>query len=347
MHVRDLASAMRDRGHDVLVVGGGTGTLSRQLERRGIAFHAIEELHRPIRPAADLVAYRRLRAALRGFGPDLVSTHSTKAGLLGRRAARTLGIPTLFTAHGWGFAPGEDRPYRRLLVTFERRAAVWSRRIITVSEFDRELALENGICEEERIITIRNGVADVGPELMSDPRRSPPRLAMIARFVPQKGHAALLNALARLTHLSWELVLVGDGPGLAEAERLCEKHHIADRSRFLGRRPDVAEIITEAQILALTSHREGLPRSVLEGMRAGLPVIASRVGGVPEAVVDGETGFTVAPSDPETLIRRLESLIRDPSARANMGARAREVYEERFTLERMVRESVAVYAQTS
>ena len=166
---------------------------------------------------------------------------------------------------------------------------------------------------------------------------------MVARMAWQKDHATLLRALAPLKELDWQLELVGDGPLLSSIEALAASLGIASRVRFAGFRSDVAERLADGQIFVLTSNWEGFPRSVLEAMRAGLPVIASDVGGVRESVRDGETGFVVPPGNVDVLRDRLRVLIASPLQRRRMGEAGRALYEKRFSFERLAAETSAVY----
>jgi glycosyltransferase involved in cell wall biosynthesis len=166
---------------------------------------------------------------------------------------------------------------------------------------------------------------------------------MVARFEEPKDHRTLFQALARLRHMAWQLDLIGDGPLLGEAESQAAALGISDRVRFWGSRRDVAERLADSQVFLLLSEREGFPLSILEAMRAGLPVVASAVGGIPEAVEDGVTGFLIPARDPETLRDRVERLLADPALRRRLGADGRKRYEREFTLNHSFSKTLAVY----
>lgn len=249
----------------------------------------------------------------------------------------------VFTAHGWAFTEGVPERERRLYACAERLVAPLADRIITVSDHDRELALAHRVAAPERLVTIHNGVPDVPSSLFARPSEGPPRLAMVARFEPQKDHFTLLDALAGLIDVSWELELIGDGPWRKAVEKRVEDLSLVRRVRFLGARKDVAQLLARAQVVVLSSKWEGLPRTILEAMRAGLPVVASDVGGVREAVADGETGFLVPRGDVAVLRDRLLRLIQSPQLRVRMGQAGRSRYERHFTFERMFDETMSVY----
>jgi glycosyltransferase involved in cell wall biosynthesis len=303
----------------------------------------LRHLTAPIRPWQDIQALGEIRRALAEVKPELLAAHSSKAGLLGRLVARSLRIPVVFTVHGWAFTPGvpgsRAAVYRRL----ERMAGPLASRLITVSEFDRRLALEARIAEPDRIVTVHNGMPDVSAGLRADPSRTPPRIVMVARFEPQKDHATLIRALGGLRDLAWELDLIGDGPGMPAMQALAGQLGVADRIRFLGQRMDVHRLLADAQLAVLITNWEGLPLSILEAMRAGLPVVASDVGGISETIRDGQTGYVVARGAVAQVRDRLRRLLSDPSLRKSFGAAGRASYERQFTLEHCVSRTLGVY----
>lgn len=343
IHVRDLSAALRARGLDALVLAGGDGALADQLRERGVPFHRLRSLSRSVGPLQAVRAVFEIRRLLRELRPDLVSTHSTAAGLLGRIAARTLGMPVLFTAHGWGFTDGRPWSQRIPFWLVEWAAAPLSARIITVCESDLRAATRSHLTRQSRLVAIPNAMPDVGESLRAAPGESPPRVVMVARLTRWKDHPTLLRALAGLGELQWELELIGDGPRRGELDVLATSLGIASRVRFAGFCSDVPIRLAGAQIFVLATKWEGFPRSILEAMRAGLPVITSEVGGVRESVRDGDTGFVVPSGDVAALRDRLRILLAGPEQRVRMGKAGRSWYEERFSLERLVAQTTAVY----
>ncbi len=343
IHVRDLCTALRALGHEAVVLAGANGVLAEELRERGVPFQTVRHLTRPVRPLRDLRAIWELRRALRGIRPDIISAHSSKAGILGRIAGRWLGIPTLLTAHGWAFAEGQPRLRRWIYGTMERVATPLSARIITVCESDRELAIRSRVAGHDRLVTIPNAVTDVDERLRAQPAESPPLLLMIARFDQQKDHQTLFRALSGLLDLDWRLDLIGNGPLRRSVEALSGSMGMAARVSFLGLRRDVPQRLARSQAFVLISNWEGFPRSILEAMRGGLPVVASDVGGVRESVVDGETGFVIGRGDADCLRDRLRTLISNGDLRARMGVAGRARYAGLFTFRRLVERTVALY----
>lgn len=343
VHVRDLSCALLDEGYAVTVLTGGEGPFTEDLAKRKIPYRSLKHLVRSICPLYDWAGLHEIQTILASLQPDLVSTHSSKAGLLGRVAAHRLGIPVLFTAHGWSFTNGVPALRAICYRYIEQMTSPFTDRIITVSENDRQLALRYHLASPETVVTIHNGMPDIPSHLHADPEFQPSRLIMVARFEEQKDHTTLFSALARIQDRRWELNLIGDGPLQQHYRQLAGRLGLAQRIRFLGRRSDVAEWLAASQLFVLSTNWEGFPRSILEAMRAGLPVVTSDVGGSREAVRDGETGYLVPRRNVDMLCDRLTRLIDDPRRRKQMGQAARAFYLSHFTFARMLDDNLRIY----
>jgi glycosyltransferase involved in cell wall biosynthesis len=345
IHVRDLAAALRAQGHAPTVITSGSGQFIEDLRARSIPVIILKHLLAPMRPIQDLRALQELLAVLKELRPDLLTAHGAKVGILGRVAARSLHIPLIVTVHGWACAPGTPRLQAAVSRRLERLIGPLATKLITVSEFDRRFGVESRLVHAHRVVTVHNGMPDVPPALRAKPGELPPRLIMVARFEPQKDHVTLLRALGGIRDSRWELDLIGDGPLRSQAERLADELGIKDQVHFRGQRKDVAELLAQAQISLLITNWEGFPLSILESMRAGLPVVASAVGGVEESVRDQETGYLVPQGNADVLRNRIERLLTDPDLRIRLGANGRRSYEQHFTLDRMVANTLAVYRE--
>jgi glycosyltransferase involved in cell wall biosynthesis len=218
---------------------------------------------------------------------------------------------------------------------------MYSSAIVNVSEANRTLALRHGISTPERQVTIWNGIPD-SPHRAKPGESGTPSIIMVGRFAEQKDQRLLLRAFADL-NCPAKLQFAGDGPSRASVVSEVSQLGLMDRVEFLGQRFDVAGLLERAHIFALATKWEGFPLSILEAMRAGLPVIASNVGGVPEAVTDGKTGFIVEPSNVNMLHDRLQELVASPALRQKMGQEGRKRYESLFTLEPMLQKTLTVY----
>lgn len=341
VHIRDLAQSLLVRGHKVLVVTGASGPLNTSLNSLRIQSVACNSLQKSINPMKDAQALSFLLETIRQFKPDLVTTHSSKAGILGRLACKATNIPCVFTAHGWSFTQGVPQPSRTIYQILERLIEPLTNKIICVSEYDRAIGINAGM-NPNRIFTIYNGMADISDRDRANPSLgNPVSLVMVARFDRQKDHETLIEAFQYIPNAFLELV--GDGPKLEEIKALVEQKSLADRVKFWGYRDNIAEIIAQSQIFTLVSHWEGFPYTIIEAMRAGLPVVASDVGGVAEAVIDGTTGYCVPRGDSELLRERLSKLVADANLRSEMGTKGRQRYESNFTFKQMFEQTFDVY----
>lgn len=340
VHVKDLAVALQQDKHKVIVLTGREGIYNQDLKQAGIESTSCISLSNKINPFADGKSLRHILYIIKLFNPDLIATHSSKAGVLGRIASKIAKVPCTFTAHGWAFTPGIAQPSRAVYKLLEKLVAPLTDKIICVSEYDRQIAIEAGI-HPQKLVTVHNGMKDIAPEFNSDPdRANPVKVAMVARFDKQKDHATLIKAFRGLNA---ELILVGDGINLTQTRQQVKELGMEGKVRFLGFRQDIEKILAEVHILALISNWEGLPCTIIEAMRAGLPVVASDVGGVKEIVFEAETGYVIPRGDVSTLHQKLSYLIDNKQVRIDMGRLARQKYESQLTFKHMYDKTISTY----
>lgn len=342
VHVRDLAVWMKGQGHEVTVISGASGVVSDDLQSHGILCYEIPDMGREISPVNDIKSILAVRKLLTTLKPDLVTCHSSKAGVIGRISAALSKTPCLFTAHNWTFGRGVSWKKRPFYWAFEWICARFCDHIITVSEFGKSQALKALIATSSKITAIQNGMPDIA--ITSKPAyQGPVRLMMVARIGWPKDHDGLLKALSLCRDLNWTLSFVGGGTDTklkSHAQRL----GLSERVHFLGQRGDVSTLLHQnCDIFILTSAWEGFPLSILEAMRASLPVIASRVGGVSESVHDGVTGYTIDYGDSATLAQKLRDLIINPYKRETMGQNGRELFMRQFTFDNMAIRTLQIY----
>lgn len=341
-HVLDLLHGLH-RKCRLHLVTGETGPLTEAAGALGVEVHVVPTLVQPMDPPKDLRAVFALVGLLKRIKPDLVHAHTSKAGFHARLAAWLCGVPSVFTAHTWCFAEGTARMWKLVGTPLEKAAARVCHKIIAVSEANRQLALDQGL-PANKIVTIHNGIPD-------SPERARPggdsgvvKILMVARFVRQKDHATLLRALPELNGRA-EVLFAGGGPLRQEMEELARELGVAQHVRFLGDRHDIPDLLASSHIFALPTNWEGFPISILEGMRAGLPIIASDVGGVSEAVKDGVTGFTVPAGRPREFAQKLSILAGSAQLRQDFGRAARLSYERNFTRQLMLDRTILVYSE--
>ena len=340
-HVLDLLGGLDGRWR-VTVACPEQSELWQGLDARPeVERHPIAAVRRPSLADAGSLA-RILRLARRA---DVIHGHSSKAGFLARLAARLTGRTArcVFTPHGWSWW-AFDGSRARLYRVLERRAARWCRAILTVSEYERDAGLAQGVGRPEQYRVVRNGVS---LDRFALPRQPlPGRVIMVGRLAAPKRHDIAVRAVALLRQRMPEATLdvVGDGPLRESVEALIASLGAGDAVRLLGQRGDVPQLLAQASCLLLASDYEGCPLTVLEGMAAGLPVVATRFGGLAELVDDGRTGCIVDPS-PAAVAAALGDVLGDPARAAAMGDAARAEAQARFGRERMVAEIEAVYAE--
>jgi len=348
----------RERFRCELLTGpqtGPEGELHTETRARGVTMHVEASLVRELHAVKDPLALLRLVLFLRRQRFDIVHTNCSKAGILGRIAARIAGVPVVVhTAHGWAFTPGQPRPVFWLYVWLERLCARWCRALVVVAQPDAEKGLSLGIGRPDQYVLVRSGIEIDAYRAAPCTRLEARRLAgvpegafvvgAVGRLSPQKAPLDLLAAFEDVARARGDahLVLVGDGPLRAEVEARVARANLVDRVHLLGLRRDVPELLRAFDVLALASRWEGLPRVFPQAMAAGLPIVATRVDGAVEAVVDGETGWLVDVGDRAGLAARLLELAQDPERARRMGEAGLARVEE-FSATRMVHRLEELY----
>ncbi|MGH1472167.1 MAG: glycosyltransferase family 4 protein [Cellvibrionaceae bacterium] len=346
VHLRDLSERLKGFGHSNIIIAGGSGAFFDSLSVMGISHIPLKYLVRPISFFSDVKAIFELVKILKKIDPDIVTAHSFKAGFVTRLACVLfIRKKCIFTAHGWSFIKCASPKMKFIYILIEKLLSSCSYKTITVCEADRYFAIYSRITSEEKIAMIYNGIPDVDHFLRAHHKNLVPKIIMVARFDWPKDHMILIEALNELRNLSWSLELVGEGPHIKRIKTAVQTLNLTGRISFLGRRDDIPELLSQSDMFVLTSHAEGFPISILEAMRASLPVIATNTGGVPEAVIDRETGFVVEDLDCKGLKENLFQLLSNIEMRAQMGLAGRNRYMKLFTDTAMVADTIAVYEE--
>ena len=335
-HVFQLSKYMKEKGHTVAIMSFPGGELEKLAKENNITFHPNIYFKNSFNPILGLKAMKRIAEVVDVFKPDIVSCHSSIAGFWTRLVIKNK-IPTIFTAHGWGFTDGVSKAKKIIVSLAERIAGRYCNKIICVSEYDRQLALKNNIVPREKLITIHNGVELFQREKTDNIIN----IVFIGRLSEQKDPELLINAFSELKEENTNLLIIGGGE---KEERL--KKTKRDNVLITGSltRAETLNKLKNADIFVLTSFWEGFPRSILEAMSFGLPVIASDVGGVSE-IVDNSVGYLIKRGDKEGLKRTLKELIDNKAIRLEKGNNARKRIEESFTLDKMLSKTEQVYLQ--
>ncbi|MCR4313847.1 MAG: glycosyltransferase family 4 protein [Candidatus Uhrbacteria bacterium] len=352
-HVAQLTRWLIEHGHDVAVMSQPGRWLEREATRRGAQFLPNPKLSNTANPLQLWRCARFFLHAINDFRPDVVACHSTMAGIIGRLSLRGR-IPTIFTAHGWGFQSEAPRLRRWILPLFERLAGRYAKKIICVSRNDLELARTHRIAPDEKLVLVYNGVetfdkaeiASATPRNDTDAKKI--NILFVGRLAAPKNPGLLVEAFSRLPSELQDkarITIIGDGPDRARLEALIKNLHLTTRVELTGALPreDVLEQLrSQADIFVLLSHWEGFPYSILEAMAVGVPVIASRVGGIPEAL-EQEGGILIDNDSLEQVTDALSRLITDKALREKMGGMARQTVVSTFSVEQMCKKTFNVY----
>lgn len=347
--------------YEVVLIAGKGGDLDAQALRQSprTTVHLLPELKHPIRPWWDVIAFFRLVRLLRRERIDLVHTHSSKAGILGRWAARLAGVPcVVHTVHGWGFHPRQFAPLRWLYQALEKWSALVTDALIVVAQENAREGLAARIGRPPQYRVIHSGIV---PSLYRVPsaRAARVRKAMgtakrpcvlvLSNFKPQKSPMDVVRVVERLRLLVPDVLLAwaGGGPGREAVERAVRERGLQDHFILLGWRTDVADLLGACDALLLTSLFEGLPRVVLQAFAAGKPVVATAVSGTPEAVAHGVSGFLHPPHDAEGMAVSLSVILKDRRIARRMGAAGGRVLKGSFLMPGMLREIEDLYEEVS
>jgi len=353
--VLKLCLAARDAGHAPAILTTDA-TFIRHAEDLGIPVVALPCIVRPIAPWRDWRGERRLFSFLCDHRYDLVHTHTSKAGILGRRAAWRAKVPiVIHTVHGFAFHEQTSWPLLQVYAACERAAARWCHRLVTVSEFHRDWAQRLGISRPPHLLAIPNGIAPA-PELPSARREAlraefgagPEHILVVSagRLAPGKGLEDLLRAVARLPATEQRrlrVVLPGTGPLAPELPGLAARLGVAVACRFPGFRDDVREILAASDLAALPTYREGMSVALLEAMAAGLPVVTTTIGSNQEVTRGGSVAVLHRPGDIAALADALVALVSSPQQRDRIGRAAREVFTDHYTEQTMLGRYLKLY----
>jgi glycosyltransferase involved in cell wall biosynthesis len=329
---------------EVVVASHGDGPLRHLAERLGMRYVHLRHLRRPIHPLHDALSVRELLQLIRRHRPHIVHAHSSKAGIVGRLAARLARIPVqIFTVHGWSFAPYSP-PASWLFGTADRLMCGGTSMIVCPAHAVRTAGLRARTCRADRSIVIPNAV-DVAAFRRAHHSAQTPKILTVGRLAFPKTFSILLRALAIVERGTFHAAIAGDGPQRQQLEAEIAVLGLSGAVQLLGTRPDVVDLLADSDIFVLSSRSECLPMSVIEAMAAGLPVVASAVGGVPELVEHGRTGILVPPDDPALLADAIARLVADGGLRRRMGEAGRARAEALFDVDGFRQEHFDLYVR--
>lgn len=347
--VLDLARMLKEDGFRVGIAVGKTVDPQEDIDaysaRYGIPVFSVPSLVREISPAKDIAAVCEVRLVIRRFGPDIVHTHTSKAGIVGRIAARLTGRPRIVhTPHGHVFYGYFDPFTTRAFILAERLAAYITDRIVTLTGAGRDDHLHFGIGTPDKYRVIPSGI-DIGRFKGGDGScvraeigsGSAPVIGWAGRLVPVKDCKTFLRAMAIVLkdHPDVYVVVAGDGEERESLVRLAEELGISVRVRFIGDRRDMPSVLASFDVFVLSSVNEGFGRVIIEAMAAGAPVVSTAVGGTPEVIDDGVNGMLVPPGDPVKLAAAVRRVLVEPGLADRLRIQSR-LTMDRYTTRFMV-----------
>ena len=345
IHVRDLSLYCKEKGFKVTIISG-EGDFFDPLINKGITLIKLSFLNRSLNLIFDSFAVFKLNRIIKKIKPDILSTHSSKAGAL-VRISSLLSFnypPIIFTAHGWSFAKGKNFLSILLFSRIEKCLAFFTEKLITVCETDFKLGLEYKICTPDKLLCIHNGMHYYPSRIKKkNSKFRNIRLISIARFQDQKDHFTLLKGLSKIRKTSWDLTLIGDGPLKNKIVNYATCLNILNRIKFISNTNDTKSYLDESDIYLLISNWEGFPRSIIEALRSSLPIIASNVGGVLESVVENYNGFLIESLDYEKIASSIEKLSQDPKLFNNFSKNSRNLFDEKYKFDYMSKKYLLLY----
>jgi len=344
-YVYDVATSLDPESYEVAVgVGNENHDLTDKLKRASVESVTLRHLKRAINPWHDLLVLGELRDLVKKFQPDIIHLNSSKAGVVGSIAAAMAGNNhVIFTAHGFAFLEPGGWLKKNVYFWPEKWVSRYRAKIITVSESDRKAAEKSGVAKPEQLVTIHNGIGEI--EFLS------------------RGEARETLGQHSGTKISPDDVLIGtiannyktkDLPNLRAAFSLVKKDFPKVELCVIGKGGTVSipdpdgdqarRLLPAFDVYVSSSAKEGFPYTILEAMAAGLPIAATAVGGIPEAITSGREGILVEPGNPAALGDAIKKILRDPLFAKTLGTNAREQVKE-FSLEKMVNETETVYRE--
>jgi exopolysaccharide biosynthesis polyprenyl glycosylphosphotransferase len=359
--VLDIASHFKNQtGFDLQLITGpippGRNDVTHRAKELGIPTRVIPSLINHVNPIVNLKAVADLRKIMIDGKYDIVHTHSSVAGVVGRLAALAAGIPVIIHhVHGWGFHDGMPGWTRKLYLTLERFCAKFTDQIVTVSEPDIQKGLMQGIGTKDKFTLINNGIdlekfrqdldiQQMCSELGLDPECK--LVGMVGRLDEQKNPLDLIKAAAIVTrsYSKVQFLIVGDGSLRPQCEQLIDELDLKGKVFLLGFRNDVPRILPILTITAMSSLWEGLPLAFLESMSAGKPIVANDIDGASDVVVNGETGFLVSPHQPQAMAERILTLLNDEALCNQMGQVAQQ-RSDQYSLPKMFGKVESLYKE--
>jgi glycosyltransferase involved in cell wall biosynthesis len=360
-YVYDLATNLNPQKFEIVVAAGGDGELLKKLKKAKRKTYSLKYLKRSISPYYEIRAFFEILNLLKKEKPDIIHINSSKGTVLAALAGKMIKTKVIYTVHGSVFMASFPWLIRKFWLWIEKIFSRFKDKIITVSEFDRELWLKHKIVPSEKIVTIHNGL---GPK---DTKTSIQKLELlkilnlksstnykivgtIAHLYPEKGieylieAAKILNHELRITNYELIFIVIGEGAERKKLEKLIRKYRLENNFFLLGEIKEASRYLETFDIFVLPSVKEGFPYTVLEALAAGTPIIASQIGGVSEIIENKKNGLLIPKEDPQVLAQKIFFLINNPEIAQRLTEKAKESIKN-FSLEKMIKKTENIYFQ--
>ncbi|MCK4554763.1 glycosyltransferase family 4 protein [Candidatus Parcubacteria bacterium] len=383
-YVFDLAKNLQNEFNIAIAFGeqGEAGELAKQLKQANIEYHIIPHLKRAISPINDLKALIEIIKLINKLKPDIIHLNSSKISILGslagllikskilnlcRAPMRYLKSKIIYTVHGWVF--NEPMPkWKKLFYKYaEKFTAIFKHKIICVSEFDKQTAIKEKICNPKKLTTIHNGIKPINflskeeakQKLFKKIQNSKFKIiskfkiqnskflvGVIANLYPTKGLEYLIQAIHLLIsnyQLPITAIIIGEGEERKNLEDLIGQLNLKSNIILTGRIDNAAKLLPAFDIYVCSSVKEGLSYTIIEAMQAGLPIVATEVGGNPELIRDYKTGLLTETKNPQMLAEKIIELINNSNLQQKLGDEAKQKAEAEFSLKKMIEKTKKIY----
>lgn len=361
-YIFDLAKSLKNQSEIIVVAGEGAGELFRKCENENIRTHQLKYLKRAINPLFDFFALFELIKLIKKEKPNIIHLNSSKISILGSLAAKLIignWKFVIYTVHGWVFNEPLPWWHKKIYFVIEKFTAKFKDKIICVSEYDKNIAIKNNICQENKLNTIHNGI-DYENLKFLDKQTAKNQLfnlietrykiqdtrytiiGTVANLYKTKGINYLIDAASRIIKQNSQVLfmVIGDGLERKNLEHQINRLNLRNNFFLLGNINNAYQYLKAFNIFVLPSVKEGLPYTILEALAAKLPVIATKVGGIPEIIHDGINGLLVEPKNSATLQQAIQRLLNNPLLNQQLIS---HINLDDFSLDEMVRKTTAIY----
>jgi len=351
-YIIDLASNLSQKNYEITVAAGGKDLLFSKLAEKNIKYFCLKNLVREIDLWHDLLAYFEIKKLIKRIRPDIIHLNSSKAGVIGALAGHRLGVKKIiYTVHGFVLNEPMSAWKKKLYLWAERFSGRYKDVLICVSDFDRQVGIKYNIVPEKKLVTINNGIDKINFLEKNEARRylGLPQdkiiIGTIANFYLTKGLSYFIQAAAIIYKILPEIkfTIIGDGQIRTELETLIKQHGLQNNFILTGAKPEAWKYLKAFDLYICSSVKEGFPFSIIEAMQAQLPIIATKVGGIPEIIQDNATGLLINPANQTELSEAIIKLINNKSLAEQLAGQAQLKALEKLSLRQMVDKTEATY----